>query len=84
MKLPVIKQIQRSSTPAQIEAAIAVLEAVSEAPSLKEEELNVIGELISNMCGALEVHEMVAEGMSEKDAGNMFMKKVMGSIDIAR
>ena len=84
MKLPVIKQIQRSCSPKQIETAIAVLEATSEASSLKEEELDVIGELISNMCGALEVHEMIAEGMSEKDAGNLFMKKVLGSIDVVR
>ncbi len=84
MKLPVIKQIQRSSSPEQIETAIGVLEAVSEAASLKEEELNVIGELISNMCGALEVHQLIAEGMSEKDAGNTFMKKVLGSIDMVR
>lgn len=81
MKLPVIKQIQRSCSVAQIETAITVLENTSEALSLKEEELNVIGELISNMCGALEVHELVASGMSEKDAGNAFMKKVLGSID---
>jgi hypothetical protein len=84
MKLPVIKQIQRNCSVEQIETAIAVLEATSEAASLKEEELNVIGELISNMCGALEVHEMIAEGMSEKDAGNMFMKKVLGSINVVR
>lgn len=81
MKLPVIKQIQRSCSVAQIETAITVLENTSEALSLKEEELNVIGELISNMCGALEVHALVASGMSEKDAGNAFMKKVLGSID---
>ncbi|MEZ4798618.1 MAG: hypothetical protein R2809_02340 [Flavobacteriales bacterium] len=81
MKLPVIKQIQRTSTVEEIETAIKVLESTSEALGLKEEELNVIGELISNMCGALEVHEMVASGMSEKDAGNAFMKKVLGSID---
>lgn len=84
MKLPVIKQIQRSCTAEQIETAIAVLEATSEAASLKEEELNVIGELISNMCGALEVHQLIADGMNEKDAGNAFMKKVLGSIDITR
>lgn len=81
MKLPVIKQIQRTSTVEEIETAIKVLESTSEALGLKEEELNVIGELISNMCGALEVHEMIASGMSEKDAGNAFMKKVLGSID---
>jgi hypothetical protein len=81
MKLPVIKTIQRSCTPEQIETALGVLEAISEAPSLKEPEIDVIGELISNLCGALEVHEMIADGMSEKDAGNAFMKKVLGSID---
>lgn len=81
MKLPVIKQLYRSCSPEQIEASIALLEAVSEAPSLKEDELNVIGELISNCCGALEVHEQVAGGSDEKTALNDFMKKVMGSID---
>jgi hypothetical protein len=29
---------------------------MTEIPSLKDEELDVIGELISNMYGALEVH----------------------------
>ena len=81
MKLPVIKQIQRTSTIAEIETAIQVLENASEAATLKEEELEVIGELISNMCGAIEVHQLLAEGLSERDALNNFMKKVMGSID---
>lgn len=81
MKLPVIRQIQRTSSVEEIEAAIRVLENVSEAASLKSEELDVIGELISNMCGALEVHQLIREGMPEKDAANAFMKKVIGSID---
>jgi hypothetical protein len=81
MKLPVIRQIQRTSSPAEIETAIKVLENTSEAASLKPEEVDVIGELISNMCGALEVHQMIADGVAEKDAANMFMKKVLGSID---
>ena len=81
MKLPVIKQIQRTSSIAEIETAIQVLENASEAASLKEDELNVIGELISNMCGAIEVHHLIESGFSEKDAGNEFMKKVLGSID---
>ncbi|MGF2410873.1 DUF6952 family protein [Ferruginibacter sp.] len=84
MKLPVIKQIQRTCSVTQIETAIQVLENTSEAASLKEEELNVIGELISNMCGALEVHQLIADGMPEKEAGNAFMKKVLGSIDVNR
>ena len=81
MKLPVIRHIQRNSSVAEINAAIAVLEQVSEAPLVKDEELDVIGELISNLCGALEVHQLITEGMSEKDACNQFMKKVVGSID---
>lgn len=81
MKLPVIRQIQRNSSVAEIEAAIKVLENASEAATLKDEELEVMGELLSNMCGAVEVHQLVAEGLSERDALNTFMKKVMGSID---
>lgn len=82
MKLPVIKQIQRTSSADEIETAIKVLEATSEAATLKEADLDIIGELISNMCGALEVHQLTAGGLSEKDALNTFMKKVMGSIDV--
>jgi hypothetical protein len=81
MKLPVIKQIQRTSSVEEIETTIKVLEATSEAASLREEDLEVIGELISNMCGALEVHQLINEGVAKKDALNSFMKKVMGSID---
>lgn len=81
MKLPVIRQIQRTSTVEEIEAAIRVLEHTAEASSLKPEEVDVIGELISNMCGALEVHQLIQEGTPEKDAANAFMKKVLGSID---
>ena len=80
MKLPVIRQIQRTCTVEEIETAIKVLENTSEAASLKEEETDVIGELISNMCGALDVHTLITEGMPEKDAVNAFMKKVLGSI----
>jgi hypothetical protein len=81
MKLPVIRQIQRTSTVEEIETAIKVLENTAEAASLKPAETDVIGELISNMCGALEVHQLIADGMPEKDAANTFMKKVLGSID---
>jgi len=65
-KLPVIKQIQSACSAVKIETAIQVLEKISGAASLKEDELNVIGELISNMCGALEVHQLTAKGMPEK------------------
>ena len=81
MRLPVIKQIERTSSIKEIETAIRVLESTSEAASLKDADLDIIGELISNLCGAIEVKQLIAEGFSEKDALNSFMKKVMGSID---
>lgn len=84
MKLPVIKHlsefIEDNDQDFVIEA-IEVLEALTEVPSLKDEELDVIGELISNMYGALEVHKMVQDGMDKKEALNTFMKRVLGSID---
>ena len=84
MKLPIIKQltnfIEENDQDFVIEA-IETLESLSEVPSLKDEELDVIGELISNMYGALEVDKMIKEGMPKKDALNTFMKRVLGSID---
>jgi hypothetical protein len=81
MKLPVIKQIQRTSSIEEIETTIKVLESTSEAASLKDHELDIIGELISNLCGAVEVKQLINDGFSEKDALNSFMKKVISSID---
>lgn len=84
MKLPIIKQlnqfIEENDQDYLIET-IEVLEALTEIPSLKEEELDVIGELISNMYGALEVHKLVKQGMDKKEALNSFMQRVLGSID---
>jgi hypothetical protein len=54
---------------------------LTEVPSLKDEELDVIGELISNMYGAIEVDKLIKNGASKKDALNDFMKRVLGSID---
>lgn len=84
MKLPVIKHltgfIEENDEDFLIET-IETLEALTEVSSLKDEELDVIGELISNLYGALEVHKMILEGMSKKEALNNFMQRVMGSID---
>jgi len=84
MKLPVIKHltqfIEENDQDYLIET-IEVLEALTEIPSLKDEELDFIGELISNMYGALEVNKMVKGGMEKKEALNTFMKRVLGSID---
>jgi hypothetical protein len=84
MKLPVIKHLTQfieDNDQDYIIETLEVLEALTEIPSLKEEELDVIGELISNMYGALEVHKMVKEGKDKKEALNDFMKRVLGSID---
>ena len=84
MKLPIIKHltnfIEENDQDYLVET-IEVLEALTEISTLKDEELDVIGELISNMYGALEVHKMVKEGKDKKEALNVFMKRVLGSID---
>lgn len=84
MKLPVIKHLTQfieENDQDYIIEAIEVLEALTEVPSLKDEELDVIGELISNMYGALEVSKMMKEGTDKKEALNAFMNRVLGSID---
>lgn len=84
MKLPVIKHLTQfieENDQDYIIETIEVLETLTEVPSLKDEELDVIGELISNMYGALEVNKMVKQGTDKKEALNAFMQRVLGSID---
>ena len=84
MKLPVIKHLTQfieANDEDYIVETLETLETLTEVPSLKDEELDVIGELISNMYGALEVHKMIKEGTPQKEALNSFMKRVLGSID---
>ncbi len=81
MKLPVIRQFYQTQTVENLEKTLEVIEAFSEFRGTTEEDLNVTGELITNICGALEVHANVANGMAERDALNSFAQKVLGSID---
>jgi hypothetical protein len=85
MKLPVIRHISNFIEERDedfVVETIETLENLSELESLKDEELDVIGELISNMYGALEVKKMMREeGISQKDALKKFMDRVLGSID---
>ena len=81
MKLPVIRHLQRNNDAEKLQNAIDVLESFTEHRSVSDEEMDVIGELITNLCGAVEVHQMIENGESEIDAANNFVKKVMGSID---
>ena len=81
MKLPVIRQFYQTQTVENLEKTLEVIEAFSEFRGTTEEDLNVAWELITNICGALEVHANVANGMAERDALNSFAQKVLGSID---
>jgi hypothetical protein len=84
MKLPIIKHLSQfidDNDQDYLVETIEVLESLCEISSLKDEELDVLGELISNMYGALEVHKMTKSGMDKKEALNSFMKRVLGSID---
>ncbi|HUH50766.1 MAG TPA: hypothetical protein VLZ11_01545 [Flavobacterium sp.] len=84
MKLPIIKQLTQfidDNDEDYIIETLEVLEHLTEVSSLKDEELDVIGELISNMYGALEVHKMTKDGTDKKEALNTFMKRVLGAID---
>jgi hypothetical protein len=84
MKLPVIKhltQFVEENDADYIIETIAVLEHLTELESLKDEELDVIGALISNMYGAIEVNKMIKGGKDKKTALNDFMKRVLGAID---
>ncbi len=83
MKLPIIKHLtdfieERDAD--FVEETIETLESLAEAP-LKDEELDVIGELLSNLYGALEVHRDIKAGTPKKEALNGFMTRVLGSID---
>ena len=84
MKLPVIKHLTQfieDNDEDYIIETIETLENLTEVPSLKDEELDVIGELISNMYGAIEVNKMIKDGTPNKQAVNNFMQRVLGSID---
>tara|TARA_B100001057_G_scaffold80120_1_gene75303 strand:- start:5143 stop:5403 length:261 start_codon:yes stop_codon:yes gene_type:complete len=84
MRLPIIKQLVRFINEKDedfIHETIETLEELSLNESLKDEELDVLGELISNLHGAIAVSESIGNGVSEREALNGFMKRVMGSID---
>ena len=84
MKLPIIKSaleaIEENGIES-IETTINVLDHLGQARGLKEHEEEVIGELLSNLFGAIEVKNSIDEGVPQKEALNAFMKRVLGSVD---
>ncbi|WP_343605451.1 hypothetical protein [Fluviicola sp.] len=84
MRLPVIKHMVtfiEENDEDYVNETIETLEYLIDAPGLKDEELDVIGELLSNFSGAIEVHKEIKTGKTQRDALNDFMKRVTGSID---
>ena len=79
MRLPIIKHISNfieKNDQDYIEETLTVFEDLIDARGIKDEELDVIGELISNLEGPLEVQKLINEGMTQKEALNTFMKRV--------
>jgi len=84
MRLPIIKHLVKfieDNDSDYIEETISVLEHLTENPNIKDEEIDVIGELLSNLYGAVEVNEAIINGSKKKEALNEFMKRVQGSIN---
>lgn len=84
MRLPLIRHISefiKNNDKDYIEETLEVLEHLTEFEGLSENELDSLGEIISNLYGAIEVEKSVEEGLSQKDALNEFMKRVQKSID---
>lgn len=83
MKLPLIKHLvqQEQFDEDYFEEAIEVLLSIAEARSISDNEIEVIGELLSNLEGAMEVKKLIKDGAPQKVALNNFMKRVMKSID---
>ncbi|AWW30900.1 hypothetical protein DN752_12605 [Echinicola strongylocentroti] len=84
MRLPIIKHVLtfiEENDEDWVNETIELLENMTEISSLKDEEIEVMGELLSNLYGTLEVNKMIKDGMDKKEAMNTFMKRVMGSID---
>ena len=79
MRLPIIKHLSNfieNNDEDFIVETLEVFEDLIDARGIKDEELDVIGELMSNMEGALEVQKLIKNGMTQKEALNDFMKRV--------
>ena len=84
MKIPFIKHLVDfigKNDVDYLHETIEVLESLADVPTLKDEEMEVIGELLSNLYGAIEVQKEISNGVVKKDALNGFMRRVLGSIN---
>ena len=84
MRLPLIKHITQfiaENDADFVNETLETLENLTESSAIKDEELDVLGEMISNLYGALEVQKLIEEGHTQKEALNTFMKRVQDSIN---
>jgi len=84
MRLPLIKHLSNFIAENDEDFVIETLETLeylTESSVIKDEEMDVLGEMISNLYGAIEVQKLVADGQTQKKALNAFMKRVQGSIN---
>jgi hypothetical protein len=84
MRLPLIKHLSNFIAENDEDFVIETLETLeylTESSAIKDEEMDVLGEMISNLYGALEVQKLVGDGQTQKEALNAFMKRVQGSIN---
>ena len=82
MRLPIIKTLVENPDFDEdyfIET-VEVLIALSDARGIKDDELDVIGELVSNLEGAISVKQQIRDGVPQKEALNSFMKRVINSV----
>ncbi|MEZ5046022.1 MAG: hypothetical protein R2831_03425 [Chitinophagaceae bacterium] len=84
MKIPIIKQFvlhaeQNSINNLQI--THDTLEHLIALDRLRDEELELIGELLSNLSGAIQVMQSMEQGKSKTEAINAFMQRVVGFVD---
>lgn len=84
MKIPIIKQFVNFAEQHGdefLDKTSATLENLIELDRLHENEVDVLGELLSNLSAASEVMKQMKQGVSKTDAINGFMKRVVGSVD---
>ena len=82
MRLPIIKHLVENPEFDEdyFMETVEVLVSLADARGIKDEELDVIGELVSNLEGAIDVKTQIKNGTPQKEALNDFMKRVMGAI----
>ena len=83
MKLPVIRTIASDDSilEGELKTTVRILEKISTSRGLKEEEIDTIGELISNIEGAkIVIDDHRHYGTPLREALNKLMKRVINSV----